>query len=176
MISFTAHEWSSLYPWPKENLTDGPWLPPVVAGELAFGTCATYNSTLYRNRLESSPPVFRFQYATEFPNLNVYDWLGAYHNSETPLIFGTYRLLVHVANTAELQFDQSNLMQDYIMAFVEDPFHGLQKAFSWDPHVVSDPNGGSVLRFGADDRAAHAVDGIEIDAVCEGKGEYNPFP
>ncbi|KAF2218128.1 Alpha/Beta hydrolase protein, partial [Elsinoe ampelina] len=89
MISYTANEFSSLVPWPV-NLTEGPDQALVTAGTVTFGVCATYNSTAYRNQLSPDVPVYRFQYAAEFPNLNVYDWLGAYHNSETPLIFGAY--------------------------------------------------------------------------------------
>jgi acetylcholinesterase len=177
IISFTANEWSSLAPWPKDNLTEGPWFPPILEMDIAFGACGTYNSTVYRNRLSTKEaPVFRFQYAAEFPNMNVYDWLGAYHNSETPLIFGQYRLLDHIAETTEFQIEVSESMQDHIMAFAQNPYNGPQDAFGWEPQVTSEPNGGVILRFGSGGIAAHIVDGIEVDGVCLGAGEYDPFP
>ncbi|KAM0327397.1 hypothetical protein ACHAQA_005683 [Verticillium albo-atrum] len=176
LISYTANEFSSLVPWPKDNLTEGPWQPPVTEAGIGFAVCPTFNSTAYRNRLGDEAPVFRFQYAGVFPNLNVYDWLGAYHNSETPLVFGTYGLLDHIADTTEFQVEVSQSMQDHIMAFAEDPFNGPQKAFGWEPSVVGDLKGGSLIRFGADEKAVQHIDGVEVDGVCLGLRGYNPFP
>ncbi|WQF79068.1 Putative carboxylesterase, type B, alpha/Beta hydrolase [Colletotrichum destructivum] len=176
LISFTANEFSSLVPWPKENLTEGPWQPPVTALNIA-SVCGIRNAVVSRNQLNTSEaPVYRFQYAGQFPNLNVYDWLGAYHNSETPLVFGTYGLLDHVAPTTEFQVEVSRAMQDHIMAFAEDPYQGPLKKFGWEPQIVSEAGGGSLLRFGAGGKAVQRIDGVEVDGVCEGLGEYDPFP
>ncbi|KAL0934394.1 chlorogenic acid esterase precursor [Colletotrichum truncatum] len=176
LISFTANEFSSLVPWPKENVTEGPWQPPVTAMDIQW-VCAGHNATVARNQLSTSEaPVFRFQYAAEFPNLNVYSWLGAYHNSETPLVFGTYGMLDHVAPTTEFQVEVSRALQDHIMAFAEDPYHGPQKIFGWQPQVASEANGGDILRFGAGGKAVQRIDGVEVDGVCNGLGEYDPFP
>lgn len=176
LISLTANEFSSLVPWPKENLTEGPWQPLVTDLDIAWA-CAAFNATVARNQLSTSEaPVFRFQYAAEFPNLNVYSWLGAYHNSETPLVFGTYGLLDHIAPTTEFQVEVSRAMQDYIMAFAEDPYQGPQNRFGWEPQVVSEASGGYVLRFGAGGKVVQRIDGIEVDGVCKGFGEYDPFP
>ncbi|KAF4972239.1 hypothetical protein FSARC_1136 [Fusarium sarcochroum] len=121
MLSMTANEFSSLVPWPPANLTKGPNQAEVDAVTIPFAACAPLNSTTYRNRLGPNAPVFRFQYAAEFPNLNVYNWLGAYHNAETSLIFGTYGLLDHIANTTEFQVEVSHSMQDHILTFFKDP-------------------------------------------------------
>ncbi|KAF2759748.1 fatty acyl-CoA hydrolase [Pseudovirgaria hyperparasitica] len=174
MISFTANEFSSLAPWPKDNLTEGPWQAAVTSRDIA-AVCTMLNATTRRNQLPDAP-VFRFQYAGVFPNLNVYDWLGAYHNSETPMVFGTYGLLDHVANTTDFQVEVSQSIQDHIMSFVKDPYNGPQKAFGWRPQVVSEPNGGDMLRFGANGKAVQHIDGIEVDGVCAGVREYDPFP
>ncbi|KAF4556371.1 Carboxylesterase-like protein 16 [Elsinoe fawcettii] len=174
-ISYTANEFSSLVPWPA-NLTAGPDQALVDAGTITFGVCATYNSTVYRNRLGPEVPVFRFQYAAEFPNLNVYDWLGAYHNSETSLIFGAYNLLDGVANSTAYQDEVSRSLQDHILAFAKDPYAGPQ-TLGWEPSVTDAPNGGSLIRFGGSTgEVVRTVDGLEVDGVCLGKGVYNPFP
>lgn len=174
MISMTANEFGSLA-WPA-NVTEGPDQEAINAQTMGFFACPTLNSTAYRNRLGPEAPVFRFEYAAEFPNLNVYEWLGAYHNAETPLIFGTYHQLDHIAPSTEYQAAVSESMQDHILAFVKDPFNGPQ-ALGWEPTVVSEPNGGTLLRFGGSSgKVVQQVNGIEVDAACLGLGEYVPFP
>ncbi|KAI9155007.1 chlorogenic acid esterase precursor [Paramyrothecium foliicola] len=174
MLSFTANEFASLVPWPKDNLEKGPDQAFLDAWTVPFWVCAVFNSTTYRNR--AGVPVFRFQYASEFPNLNVYEWLGAYHNAETPLVFGTYGLLDHIADTTKFQIEVSHSMQDRLLAFAKDPFNGPQK-LSWTPSIVSEPNGGKYLRFGGSSgKAWEIVDGIEIDGACLGERRYNAFP
>ncbi|CAH0052260.1 unnamed protein product [Clonostachys solani] len=176
LISFTANEFSSLVPWPKDNLTEGPW-PELVSALAIASVCGLFNATMYKNRIAAKPPVFRFQYAGVFPNLNVYDWLGAYHNSETTMIFGTYHLLDHIASSTSFQVEVSQSMQDHIMAFVKDPYNGPQDAFNWLPHDASDPNGGDVIRIGGSKGlAAQHIQGVEIDGVCRGIGDYDQFP
>ncbi|KAJ6448600.1 Alpha/Beta hydrolase protein [Mycena vitilis] len=174
LISNTANEFSTLVPWPLDNVTAGPYQPTVTARDIASGVCPSYNSTVYRNRI--GVPVFRFQHAGVFPNLNYYDWLGAYHASDLPIIFGTYDLLDGIANTTSFEVEVSHAMQDHVLAFATDPYHGPQKAFGWNPLVASDPHGGDLIRFGAGGIVSEHVDGVEIDGVCYGAGEYDPFP
>lgn len=175
MMSVTSNEFSGLVPWPA-NPAEGPDQSIVDASTVSWFVCPVWNATVYRNRMGPEAPVFRFQYAAEFPNLNVYDWLGAYHNSETSLIFGTYELLNHIADSTEYQAEVSRSMQDHILAFVKDPYHGPQ-TLGWEPMIASEPNGGDLLRFGGSSgKVSEHVDGIEVDGVCQGIGEYNSFP
>jgi acetylcholinesterase len=176
LISNVANEFSSLVPWPVQNLTEGPYQPPVTNFDIRGFVCPTFNSTVYRNRMGTDVPVFRFQHAGTFPNLNKYKWLGAYHASDIPISFGTYHLLDHVANTTQFEVDVSQSMQDHILAFVKDPYHGPQKTMGWKPMVASDPQGGDLIRFGADGKVSQHIDGVEVDGVCLGTREYNPFP
>jgi carboxylesterase type B len=176
IISNTANEVSTLVPYPIQNLTEGPYQPAITAGDIALGVCPTFNSTVYRNRMGADVPVFRFQHAGTFPNLNYFKWLGAYHASDIPISFGTYRLLDHVANTTPFEVEVSRSMQDHILAFVKDPYHGPQKTMGWRPLVASDPNGGDLIRFGANGKVSQHVDGVEVDGVCLGLREYDPFP
>lgn len=176
IISGTANEFSSLVPWPVDNLTAGPYQPVVTAGDIAFGVCPTFNSTVYRNRMGDEVPVFRLQFAGTFPNLNQFEWLGAYHGSDTPIVFGTYGLLDHVANTTEFEVEVSQSVQDHILAFVKDPYSGAQTKLGWQPMVASDPHGGDLIRFGANGKVSQHVDGVEVDGVCQGLREYDPFP
>lgn len=172
MISSTSNEFSSLVDWPVNNLTDGPYQPFVTARDIR-GVCQWLNGAVYRNKIDV--PVFSFQTAGTFPNLNYYSWLGAYHGSDTTMVFGTYGLLDGIAETTEFQVDVSTSIQDHILAFVKDPYHGPQK-LGWNPLVASDPNIGDLLRFGANGKVSQHIDGVEIFGVCSGVREYDPFP
>jgi acetylcholinesterase len=182
MISNTANEGSSVVPWPENvNATFGPDQSLVTALDVAIMVCPTFNSTVYRNRMRcptsnTTIPVFCFQHAGTFPNLNYYLWLGAYHASDIPITFGTYQLLDHVANTTQFEIDVSLSMQDHILAFVTDPYNGPQTTLGWNPMVASSPNGGDLIRFGADGVISQHIDGVEVDGVCLGLREYDPFP
>lgn len=172
LISTTANEYSTLVPWPVNNLTEGPWQPLVTAADIN-GICAIFNNSVaYRNKADI--PVFRLQYAGIFPNLNVYKWLGAYHASDLPLSFGTYHDLDIIANTTKFEVEVSHAFQDYVLAFAKDPYHGPQK-MGWKPLVAGDLRG-DVLRIGADGKAAQIVDDIEVDGMCLGAAEFDPFP
>ncbi|KAJ7811211.1 Alpha/Beta hydrolase protein [Mycena olivaceomarginata] len=159
IISTTANEWSSLVPYPVQNLTAGPYQPAVTAKDIA-GVCQILNSTVYRNRMGAGVPVFRFQYA----------------GTDLPITFGTYGLLDDIANTTQFEVEVSQSVQDHILAFAKDPYHGPQKTMGWEPLVASDPHGGDLIRFGADGKVSQHVDGIEIDGACSGVRDYNPFP
>ncbi|KAJ7031808.1 Alpha/Beta hydrolase protein [Mycena alexandri] len=172
LISTTANEASTMVAWPVQNLTAGPYQPAVTARDIVR-MCQILSSTVYRNQL--GVPVFRFQYAGTFPNLNYYEWLGAYHASDLPITFGTYELLDGIANTTSFEVEVSRSMQDHILAFATDPYYGLQK-MGWEPLVASDPNGGEAIRFGADGKVTQHIDGIEINGACSGVHDYNPFP
>lgn len=176
MMSVAANEWSSLVPWPTDNTTAGPSQSEITELNVESYVCPTLKSTVYRNRLGAETPVFRFQWAGTFPNLNVYEWLGAYHASDIPMFFGTYHLLDHVAASTEFQAQVSVALQDHILAFVKDPHQGPQREYGWLPMDASEPDGGHLLRFGAGGKAVQHIDGVEVDGVCLGLREYDPFP
>lgn len=61
-------------------------------------------------------------YAGNFSNISPYPWMGAYHNSELPLIkgsFGDYRGV-----GSHFQSATSQSMQEFYLAFAEDPENG----------------------------------------------------
>ncbi|KAH8712285.1 Alpha/Beta hydrolase protein [Phaeosphaeriaceae sp. PMI808] len=180
IISNVANEWSSLVPWQPpyiaNNLTAGPYQPLVTFYDTNYSICPTFNSTVYRNRMGTDVPVYRFQHAGVFPNLNHFKWLGAYHASDIPISFGTYHLLDFLAPTTQLEIDVSQSMQDHVLAFVKDPHNGPQITLGWKPMNNSEPNGGDLIRFGAQGKAVQHIDGVEIDGVCLGIRDYDPFP
>lgn len=174
IISNTANEISAGVS--VDDVTVGPDQALVTSLDISIMVCPTFNATVYRNRLGADVPVFRIQHAGTFPNLNVYSWLGAYHASDITITFGTYELMNYVANTTQFEIDVSQSLQDHILAFVTDPYNGPQTTLGWNPMNTSEPNGGDLIRFGADGIVAQHVDGIEVDGICLGLREYDPFP
>ncbi|KAJ7644443.1 Alpha/Beta hydrolase protein [Roridomyces roridus] len=173
IISNCANEEASLYPYPVNNLTEGPYEPAVLALDLSSWVCPTATTTRLRNAL--GIPVFRYQNAATFPNLNPLRWLGAYHASDLPTVFGTYGLLTDLGKTTSFEVVVSEAMQDHILAFVKDPEKGPQK-IGWPAFNASSQDGGTLIRFGADGKVVQLVDGLEVDGPCEGIGKYNQFP
>ncbi|KAJ7348485.1 Alpha/Beta hydrolase protein [Mycena albidolilacea] len=173
IISNCANEMSALYPYPVDNLTVGPYEPAVLALDVAWWVCPTANTTALRNAL--GIPVFRYQNAGTYPNLNPLRWLGAYHASDLPIAFGTYGLLSDLGPTTPFEAAVSLAMQDHILAFVKDPHSGPQR-IGWEPMNASAPHGGTLIRFGADKEVVQYVNGDEVDGVCKGIGSYNEFP
>ncbi|KAJ7430525.1 Alpha/Beta hydrolase protein [Mycena galericulata] len=164
IISNCANEMAALYTYPVDNLTVGPYEPAVLALDLSQFVCPTVNATVVRNAL--GIPVFRYQNAGMYPNLNPFSWLGAYHASDLPMIFGTYGLLANLGKTTSFEEAVSASMQDHILAFVKDPQNGPQ-SIGWQPLNASAPHGGTLLRFGADEKVVQKVDGVEVDGPCK---------
>ncbi|KAJ7432830.1 Alpha/Beta hydrolase protein [Mycena galericulata] len=176
IISNCANEMASLYTYPVGNLTVGPYEPAVLAldlSDVAGPVCPTANATFVRNSLDI--PVFRYQNAGTYPNLNPFSWLGAYHASDLPMNFGTYGLLTNLGKTTSFEETVSASMQDRILAFVKDPQNG-PKSIGWQPMNASAPRGGTLLRFGAEGKVVQNVNGVDVDGPCKGIGSYNQFP
>jgi carboxylesterase type B len=166
---------SSLTTYPVHNLTAGPYEPAVLGADLALWVCPTATSTALRNA--RGIPVFRYQNAGTFPNLNPagLGWLGAYHAGDLPTVFGTYGLLTDLGKTTAFEVAVSRAMQDHVLAFVKDPARGPQSV-GWAPLNASAPRGGTLIRFGADGKVVQNVDGVEVDGQCNGIGTYDQFP
>lgn len=173
IVSNCANEVSALTTWPVNNLTAGPYEPTVLSGDLSGWICPAANTTILRNALDI--PVYRYQNAGQYPNLNPFAWLGAYHASDLPMNFGTYGLLTNLGNTTDFEIEVSRSMQEHILAFVKDPIAG-PPSIGWKALNASAPNGGQLVRFGADGKVVQYVDGIEVDGPCKGIGSYDQFP
>lgn len=87
---------------------------------------------------------------------------GTYDNGEGPV-------------KEKLEATTSEKMQDLLLAFVRDPTNGPPQG-GWPQFNTSAPNGGTLLRFGADGKAVQSVNANDVQAVCTGSGPYNPFP
>lgn len=81
-------------------------------------------------------PLYHYRYFGEWPNINPFPWLGAFHSAELPLVFGTYALkepadskFPYEAPTAE-EAATSKYMQAAWVAFAKDPANGLLE-YGW---------------------------------------------
>ncbi|KAF2713950.1 alpha/beta-hydrolase [Pleomassaria siparia CBS 279.74] len=171
ILSSCANEASSLVPFNASDPYIGYPQSVVDAVTLAGFVCPAYKSTVERNQLNVT--VYRYQHAGVYPNMSPFEWVGAYHGSDIPMVFGTYGLVGGEAT--DLQAQVSVAMQDHVLAFAKDPLNGPQK-LGWKPMVTTDSNGGQLLRFGADGKAVQYINGLEVDGVCQGLGEYDAFP
>lgn len=173
ILSNTANEASSLVPFPANNPDVGVPQEIILAIELAGFICPTYTSTLERNNV--SVPVYRYQYAGIYPNLNPLAWTGAWHGEDIPLVFGTYNLVEGVGELPEVEVQTSLAMQEHILAFMRDPYRGPQE-LGWKAVDARSPRGGKLLRFGAGGKAVQYVNSVEVDGVCQGLRDYDAFP
>jgi acetylcholinesterase len=100
---------------------------PTAANELAANLhvrCGMVAEAQIRESLSAT--TYRFEYSGNFSNLSPLPFMGAYHSSELPMIFGTYGD-VGGAGT-RFQNETSEAMQDLWLRFAKDPENGLANA------------------------------------------------
>ncbi|EPE09777.1 para-nitrobenzyl esterase [Ophiostoma piceae UAMH 11346] len=171
LISTTAHECSSFF-YPIQHLTAGPNLRFTDEETLKAFVCPAANATRWRGALPGRT-TYRYQYAGNFSSVTPYPWLGAYHGSDIPIMFGT--MVVQPGVTA-FQQRVSESMQDHLAAFVADPENGLRNMNTgWLPDNGS-VHGGPMMRFAAGDKVHRVINSIEVDGACFGQGKYNHSP
>ena len=111
-------------------------------------------------RQEYGSPIWRYRYFGEFPNMNPYPWLHAYHGGEVPMVLGTAD--TYEPNTHE-QDHISAYMQRAWVAFAKDPANGLLE-LGW-PHYVEDED--TLVRIGHDNALEiDLVKGSTYDGLC----------
>ena len=135
-----ADEGTSLTTYPADPDTQSPDPAAVEQVTLGLFKCPAAESTTLRE--QAGRKTYRYEYRGNFTNIAPRFWLGAYHSSELPLIFGTDG----DARGASTPFEEelSETMQDLWLAFARDPNHGL-KALGW-----ADTTTGQVAVFGGD--------------------------
>ncbi|KAK3983992.1 Alpha/Beta hydrolase protein [Cladorrhinum sp. PSN332] len=75
-------------------------------------------------RIQNSIPVFRYLYTGNFTNVSPEPFLGAYHGSELPLIFGTDGEFRGPSTPDELK--TSRALEDALVAFASGRVEGLE--------------------------------------------------
>ena len=105
-------------------------------------------------------PIWRTRYFGTFPNLNPLPWLGAFHSSDIPMIFGTSDLR---GPDTEAEAETSKYYQNAWAAFARDPEHGLD-AFGWPQY---DPDSESLIKLGFEGHTEAVISqGNEFDGQC----------
>lgn len=107
-------------------------------------------------------PVYRYEYFGDFPNLRLFPSSGAYHTSETSVVFGTMKELSGDSNT-EREVEVSRYMQRAWTTFAREPMHGLE-ALGWPSY---NPEGETLIRLGYEKEVeASFASPYPYDEVC----------
>lgn len=182
LVSTTSNEAASLSRYPLTNVTDGPYQPTVDASTVAVFVCLASNTTVSRARRGLT--TYRYEYAGNFSSVTPLHWMGAYHASDVPMVFGTYdvatpgRVAAAVQAVSGFERRVAETLQDHVLAFMEDPEHGLRRR-GWPAHddeVERGVRGRNMLRFGAGGVVQRNVSAAEVDDACVLGSKYNPSP
>lgn len=155
IISQTNNEGSSLLPYSPSGPAGGQ--AAVDQFTRGIATCPASRGALARKNW--NVPVWRVRYFGEWPNLNPFDWLGAYHSSDIPMIFGTSDL--RGPDTDE-EKATSKYYQNAWLAFARDPESGL-KDYGWPTY---DPSGETLIKLGNGSVNAVFTEGDAFDEGC----------
>ncbi|KAH8902371.1 alpha/beta-hydrolase [Coniochaeta sp. PMI_546] len=170
LISTTANEEASLWKYPVQNVAAGPNMTAVDKATVDIFVCLAANATDARAALGVT--TYRYQYAGNFSNLTPLPWLGAYHAADIPLLMGSYE---RPGPATGFEKQVAETMQDYLLAFVEDPEDGLRKK-GWAPHTERVSVGGNMIRFAVADKVAINASASEVDFACVSGAPYNSSP
>ncbi|KAK8136336.1 carboxylesterase [Apiospora sp. TS-2023a] len=205
LISTAANEQASLAKWnpglnPNATNTSNQPNPPPSQAQLDETTlsdfvCVAREAAVVR--AANGLTTYRYQWAGNYTNLTPYPWMGAYHASDVPMVFGTYDLR---GGATAGQRRAAERLQDYVFAFLDDPENGIRRHLGWQPDVAPFRDDEPMVRFvggdggggksassssraggggGSDDDGQFAVKQIsaaEVDGACYGARTYNPSP
>jgi acetylcholinesterase len=142
------------------NQTNGPGQDAADSVTVGLFMCPTIQTSL--DRYASNATTFRYLYAGNFSTISPQWWEGAYHSSDIPMVFGTYAL--SRGPGTEFQKQVSEKMQEYWLAFAEDPVNGLPK-LGWDSYQGG---AGEGFMFGYEDQAVQPIVESRLDQPCDG--------
>jgi carboxylesterase type B len=158
IIGNTADEGTSfVLPY---NRTYGPDRATADATTVGLFMCPTVQTS--HDRYAANSTTFRYLYGGNFSNVSPQWWEGAYHSSDLPMIFGTYGLAR--GNGTVFQKQVSEKMQDFWVAFAEDPVHGLTR-LGWNAYKGGAGDG---VLFGYEDQVVQPISESRLDAPCDG--------
>ncbi|KAF2678095.1 alpha/beta-hydrolase [Lentithecium fluviatile CBS 122367] len=155
LISQTNDEGSSLLPFDPAGPAGGQ--AAIDQFTRSFSTCPSARGALARKSW--NVPVWRVRYFGEWPNLNPFEWLGAYHSSDIPMVFGTSDLR---GPDTQMERETSRYYQAAWAAFVRDPEKGLVE-YGWSMY---DPIGETLVKLGNGSVGAVFTLGDVFDDGC----------
>ncbi|KAI1749784.1 Alpha/Beta hydrolase protein [Xylaria castorea] len=154
LTSTTTDEGTAIVPYVFDGSATATELPPELA-EIADAftlnlRCTTLEDIKLRAGIGAT--TYQFLYGGNFSDISPVPWLGAYHTSDLPMVFGTYGL---EGPFSAFEEQVSAKMQDLYLEFIKDPAEGLKRA-GWPPATGSlqDPN---IMAFAIDGRLEQLV-------------------
>ncbi|KAF2638735.1 alpha/beta-hydrolase [Massarina eburnea CBS 473.64] len=133
----------------------GPNQTAVDAFTRSISTCPQAKAALARKTF--GVPVWRTRYFGEWPNMNPLPWLGAFHSSDIPMVFGTSDLRGPGTDAERVV---SAYMQSAFAAFARDPESGLD----WPKY---DPAGETLVELALDNSTeVQFAKGDSFDGLC----------
>ncbi|KAB5585532.1 Alpha/Beta hydrolase protein [Coniochaeta sp. 2T2.1] len=121
--------------------------------------CPTYQAAKVRIAAGTGP-VYRYLYAGNFSNVSPRGWMGAWHGSELPLVFGTHG--DYRGESTELERLTSWAMQDAWVEFVATAGERMS-IVSWNDSKTVD--GGPLVEFG-NGVPVRVVEAKEMEQRC----------
>ncbi|KAK7530160.1 carboxylesterase [Phyllosticta citribraziliensis] len=158
LIGFNDAEGLFLAPYSA----DGPNMTVATTLAYEYFWCPTTKTTY--ERLSAGRITHRYFYNGNFTNISPRPWLGAYHSSELPLIFGTHADFR--GNSTAFEYELSHNLQDAWVAFARDPKSGLDR-LGW---AAYEEKGGQVRKFAVDGVLAQMGDVSAVEAECQTRG------
>ncbi|KAJ1713230.1 Alpha/Beta hydrolase protein [Aspergillus flavus] len=131
-------------------------------------TQSTFNCPIVEtvgNRLDQDIPTWRYLYHGNWSGLSPTPWLGAYHSSDVPIVFGTYNKTTINPSSSPAEVAASKYIQGAWVAFAKDPWNGLSK-YGW-PQFTSQNR--SLVHLALDNRVTATIGSAEQwDSHCRG--------
>ncbi|KAK7516863.1 carboxylesterase [Phyllosticta citriasiana] len=158
LIGFNDAEGLFLAPYSP----DGPNMTVATTLAYEYFFCPTTKTTY--ERLSAGRTTHRYFYNGNFTNISPRPWLGAYHGSELPLLFGTHADFR--GNSTPFEYELSHTLQDAWVAFARDPENGLDR-LGWPAY---EEKGGQVRKFSVDGVLVQMGDVSDIEAECQTRG------
>ncbi|KAJ6181332.1 hypothetical protein N7519_011793 [Penicillium mononematosum] len=123
LAGITGREYSAFLPLSQTSVDE---IAIHVLGQQIFN-CP------FRESVDHQVPTWWYVYHGNFTNLSPIPWLGAYHGSEIPMVFGNYNISAIPSSAREVEVSQ--YMQG--IAWIDD-FLGAWVAFAKDPRGLSE--------------------------------------
>jgi carboxylesterase type B len=120
--------------------------------------CHTNTALSYRDLANATS--FRYYYTGNFSQISPRPWEGAYHSSELPMLFGTHDIVR--GPSPPFEYAVSHRMQDLWLAFMRDPYNGLQ-AQGWPAYT----HRGKGIEIGFNGTVERLVNLGPFDDLCD---------
>ncbi|KAK7216511.1 hypothetical protein V2G26_004514 [Clonostachys chloroleuca] len=162
MTSTTTDEGTAVVPFNFNGSETAPEIPadyvPVAEGFRINLQCTTLQEA--QLRYVAGGKTFQYMYGGNFSDISPRPWLGAFHGSELPLVFGTYGT---EGPATDLEKETSQRMQDLFLAFMSNPNKGLVD-LGWPE--ISGTTDYDILKLGTDGKVEQMVSVNELREEC----------